>query len=150
MGSLIITSSYIKSPMPTRQFYFVGTEHINVRGGVRPHLHRDCLWYIAHCSTADTITVLELMTSSVSSSFWIFCNKQFYLVGKYLIKLIRELRLLTSQLYTWKTSDELYNITSRVVFKSFESLTLRWLMSYIYGAPILDVSRSHTTTQHSR
>jgi len=25
-------------------------------------------------------------------------------------------------------------------------LTLRWLMSYIYGAPILDVSRSHTTT----
>jgi len=31
-------------------------------------------------------------------------------------------------------------------------LTLRWLMSYIYiyGAPILDVSRSHTKTQHSR
>jgi len=31
-----------------------------------------------------------------------------------------------------------------------KSLTLRPLMSYIYGAPILDVSRSHTTTQHSR
>ena len=32
------------------------------------------------------------------------------------------------------------------------SLTLRRLMSYIYiyGAPILDVCRSHTTTQHSR
>jgi len=31
-------------------------------------------------------------------------------------------------------------------------LTLSRLMSYIYiyGAPILDVSRSHTTTQHSR
>ena len=29
-------------------------------------------------------------------------------------------------------------------------LTLRRLMSYIYGAPILDVSISHTTTQHSR
>ena len=29
-------------------------------------------------------------------------------------------------------------------------LTLRRLMSYIYGAPIVDVSRSHTTTQHSR
>ena len=29
-------------------------------------------------------------------------------------------------------------------------LTLRRLMSYIYGAPILDVSRSHATTQHSR
>jgi len=33
---------------------------------------------------------------------------------------------------------------------SVKSLTLRLLMSYIYGAPILDVSRSHTTTQHSR
>ena len=31
-----------------------------------------------------------------------------------------------------------------------KSLTLRQLMSYIYGAPILDVSRSHTMTQHSR
>jgi len=29
-------------------------------------------------------------------------------------------------------------------------LTFRLLMPYIYGAPILDVSRSHTTTQHSR
>jgi hypothetical protein len=28
-------------------------------------------------------------------------------------------------------------------------LTLRLLMSYIHGAAILDVSRSHTTTQHS-
>ena len=42
------------------------------------------------------------------------------------------------------------------VYKTFilgywlSALTLRWLMSYIYGAPILDVSRSHTTTQHSR
>jgi len=30
------------------------------------------------------------------------------------------------------------------------TLTLRSLMLYIYGAPILDVSRSHTTTQHCR
>jgi len=29
-------------------------------------------------------------------------------------------------------------------------LTLRSLTLYIYGAPLLDVSRSHTTTQHSR
>ena len=29
-------------------------------------------------------------------------------------------------------------------------LTFRRLMSYIYGAPILDVSKSRTTTQHSR
>ena len=31
-----------------------------------------------------------------------------------------------------------------------KSLTLQLLMSYIYGAHILDVSRSHTTTHHSR
>jgi len=31
-----------------------------------------------------------------------------------------------------------------------KSLTFRRLMSYIYGAPILDVSRSHTTTHHSQ
>ena len=31
-----------------------------------------------------------------------------------------------------------------------KSLTLRLIMSYIYGAHILDVSRSHPTTQHSR
>jgi hypothetical protein len=31
-----------------------------------------------------------------------------------------------------------------------KSLALRLLMSYMYGAPILDVSRSYTTTQHSR
>jgi len=31
-----------------------------------------------------------------------------------------------------------------------KALNLRLLISYIYGAPILDVSRSHTTTQHSR
>ena len=35
-----------------------------------------------------------------------------------------------------------------------QSLTLKLIMSYIYiyiyGAPIPDVSRSHTTTQHSR
>ena len=29
-------------------------------------------------------------------------------------------------------------------------LSFRLLMSYIYGAPILDVSRTHTTTHHSR
>jgi len=46
-----------------------------------------------------------------------------------------------------------YNSTLIVIIYNFNILcilTLRLLMSYIYGAPILDVSRSHTTTQHSR
>jgi len=38
--------------------------------------------------------------------------------------------------------------TSQVYSQAY--LTLRLLMSYTYGPPILDVSRSHTTTQHSR
>jgi len=42
------------------------------------------------------------------------------------------------------------SIRSRTFVASLLVLTLRRLMSYIYGAPILDVSRSHTTTQHSR
>jgi len=48
----------------------------------------------------------------------------------------------------------LWGIFSLVEYTFLKSsvviLTLRRLMSYIYGAPILDVSRSHTTTQHSR
>ena len=36
------------------------------------------------------------------------------------------------------------------VFNKTIYLTLRRLMSYIYGAPILDVSRSRTTMQHIR
>jgi len=35
---------------------------------------------------------------------------------------------------------------SRIMVKL---LTFRRLMSYVYGAPILDVSRSHTKTHHS-
>ena len=37
-----------------------------------------------------------------------------------------------------------------LLLPQFTLLTLRSLTLYIYGAPILDVSRSHTTTQHSR
>jgi len=37
-----------------------------------------------------------------------------------------------------------------LIYLVLKWLTLRRLTSYIYGAPILDVSRSHTTTQHSR
>ena len=42
--------------------------------------------------------------------------------------------------------DQEFN--ERIILKGI--LTLRLLMSYIYGAPILDVFRSHTTTHHSR
>jgi len=50
------------------------------------------------------------------------------------------------------SSSGFCSIYQNLVFQGWivSVLTLRWLMSYIYGAPILDVSRSHTTTQHSR
>jgi hypothetical protein len=48
----------------------------------------------------------------------------------------------------------LQSVTHKLVDKNTHirknTLSLRLLMSYIYGAPILDVFRSHTTTQHSR
>jgi len=53
----------------------------------------------------------------------------------------------------WYLSNNLHGITSQTINctdNAVRTLTLTWLMSYIYGAPILDVSRSHTTTQHSR
>jgi len=67
--------------------------------------------------------------------------------------------------------ERLYDVNAKISYKSIRlhgsnrrrlTLTLRLLMSYIYiyiniyiyiyvyGAPIFDVSRSHTTTQHSR
>jgi len=56
-----------------------------------------------------------------------------------------------------RTEVGVRNMGRRIVFdwsmrkiNTLENLTLRRLMSYIYGAPILGVSRSHTTTQHSR
>ena len=56
-------------------------------------------------------------------------------------RVVRSMKPLSTQ-STNKMQQLLKFITCR--------LTLRWLMSYIYGAPVLDVSRSHTTTQHSR
>ena len=55
--------------------------------------------------------------------------------------------LLILQSYDWLAAFYL-ELLEAILFIAV--LTLRRLMSYIYGAPILDVSRSHTTTQHSR
>ena len=44
----------------------------------------------------------------------------------------------------------LFEIIGHIKYTNWSRLTFRRLMSYIYAAPILDVSRSHTTTQHSR
>ena len=72
------------------------------------------------------------------------------------------LQLLLSSLFvesdSWSVNSPALHTTQRFAFlftsasriQSTATLTHRRLMSYTYGAPILDVSRSHTTTQHSR
>jgi len=57
--------------------------------------------------------------------------------------------ILPSSVRLCKVDRGTLKIAARHIYKDMP-LTLRRLMSYIYGAPILDVSRSHTTTQHSR
>jgi len=49
---------------------------------------------------------------------------------------------------SWSLTNRVYSL--HATSWSRTTLTLRSLTLYIYGAPILDVSRSHTTTQHSR
>ena len=62
----------------------------------------------------------------------------------------RSQRLLIRDRREYKDVIHFPFLAESFVFVVLTYLTLRLLMSYIYGAPILDVSRSHTTTQHSR
>ena len=86
-----------------------------------------------------------------------------------LIEIPEEKRLLGKPKSSWENINPLYAELNPICYLlallgahhflhvsriRVKSLTLRSLMSYIYiyiyGAPILDVSRSHTTTHHSR
>jgi len=59
---------------------------------------------------------------------------------------------LSSVMYYFPTNIYRFSVVNNNAPPLGVILNLRRLMSYIYiyGAPILDVSRSHTTTQHSR
>ena len=52
--------------------------------------------------------------------------------------------------YYLKRLESSLRIKDVKIIRAPAALTLRSLTLYIYGAPILDVSRSHTTTQHCR
>ena len=58
---------------------------------------------------------------------------------------VREKRVIISNSSAWTRQGG-----GKIKGRFERKLTLRRLMSCIYGAPILDVSRSHTTRQHSR
>ena len=60
----------------------------------------------------------------------------------------RRISVHCAKFWSWKSKKVYYLVDLTVNDRML--LTLRRLMSYIYAAPILDVSRSHTTTQHSR
>ena len=98
-----------------------------------------------HCKTAQLLNSLSKHIGSKNS--WAnFSNKTHYTIHINPLKL--ELNFIC---YLLALLAHHFLHVSRIRVKS---LKFRRLMSYIYiyiyGAPILDVSRSHTTTQHSR
>jgi len=106
---------------------------------------------------------VDLLTAEADLNIILYqslgCNprRAFHMSVTKLIELMTlNVIIVWDQNIVWRLNIELRNVKPDVmwVIKSFVNgrLTLRRLMSYIYiyGAPILDVSRSHTTTQHSR
>ena len=97
-----------------------------------------CCQYLAvACFRGSTVTTLadrqrEILISGVQVGWRVGCG-----VG-WEVRRIGVLKVIPLFIFTVK------------LYLHLLCLTLRLLMSYIYGAPILDVSRSHTTTQHSR
>ena len=98
------------------------------------HCNQSCN-RLTYCCQID-YTVLLCVTVLSQNTYWL---------------IMTQWRWITLRLYFW------WNWRKRLAFmkhyqKIRESseynmdLTLRLLMSYIYGAPILDVYRSHTTT----
>jgi len=91
--------------------------------------------FLSCIAYAELCTYVRISTSNPFLLFMLTSKRQTHFTGGWITSLCllqptrRHLFLIKSERYT---------------------LTLRRLMSYTYGAPILDVSRSHTTTQHSR
>ena len=93
--------------------------------------------------------MLKLAGSALWPSFNSWCIKMFYLDTRFSAPVVNplnpELNPICYLLALLGAHHFLH--VSRIRVKS---LAFRRLMSYIYGAPIPDVSRSHTSTQHSR
>ena len=133
-------------------------------------LSAKCLWKIGAfvCTKVPVTGTLLCLCLYKSSSYWYsslpLSVQKFQLLVLFsafvvwTTKINRQLTLsihilsshffLLSLHYKCPSSSNAFNLASFSL--PVTNLTLRRLMSYIYGAPILDVSRSHTTTQHSR
>ena len=90
-----------------------------------------------HCSVPDFLKIRQTDLTKLLGAFFIFYCKSVNPLNAELNPICHLLALLGVH----------FLHVSRIRVKS---LNLRLLMSYIYGAPILDVSRSHTKTHHSR
>ena len=122
------------------------TPHFIVHSLQRPRSHRP-LWklmFITACAKALQWTLFwttSMQSSSLFWTTWMQSSSHIILVNP----LNAELNPICCLLALLRAHHFLH--VSRIRVKL---LTLRRLTSYIYGAPILDVSRSHTTTQHIR
>ena len=85
-------------------------------------------------------------SSTTSGSIKMKRNRSLNTTNGLLVKMESSYITTCFGLHLWPSSG--YSLVALRIYTI--CLTLRWLMSYIYGAPILDVSRSHTTTHHSR
>jgi len=105
------------------------------------------MWYLAlirpFCVTSDSDGAWTIIICSIlDSTLLVQCTA------------IKNRALLVC--FKWSAGNTgrfiMFSVVTNIYNKKTKGSTLtpKLLMSYIYGAPILDVSRSHTTTQHSR
>jgi len=107
------------------------------------------LWLLAHCESVTLIALMRqpwILQHISMLRLHVHClSFMFYLHIFYVVQF-------SPLIYTGRF--RMFSVITNIYNKKIKgpTLTLRRLMSYIYiyGAPILDVSRSHTTTQHSR
>ena len=122
--------------------------------------HIQNMWHLllSHCSNSCTNSALQCYATGTLAIWFTLCwrsQKSVYCYQSschnysHLIVVFNPLNPKLNPICCLLALLEANNFlhVSRIKVKS---LTLRVLMSYIYGAPILDVYRSHTTTHHSR
>ena len=112
------------------------------------HISMDSLWKVQKTPADDRLSARNGKSQRTQQRNT--CTSIFPLLVK--IKIERLRPLFSAEINTREVLDTLSRVlvTPSIVQYSPHALTLRRLMSYVYGAPILDVSRSHTTTQHRR
>ena len=122
--------NFFPSPWFLQRRLTAGTAHHNSCQRIRAAIYGVIPQYISHIMTSSTGSQSHPIRPAVFPVTFNPLNAELNPIC-YLLALL----------------DHHFLRVSRIRVKS---LTLRLLMSYIYGAPILDVSRSHTTTHHSR